>query len=583
MPVVVAGQAGVGDASDLETWVSDEQGVFQVRTELWWAEGGNEAHGVARAAIRGLVSAWWRGDGRNEKSRLPSGQSVATQRALEETVRSWLADGPVVFCAADIDNFGNYNNHLGLPAGDDLIARLGAALVERTPRDCLVVHRSGDEFSLLFPPTTAPGHATALVMAIREEVEAVLRDGVDIDPLPGLSMGLATCAQSMGYAELEDLAGKALKPDGQKRRGRVTVLRPEAPPLVDGVSPIDLQLLIALNLLGETEPFRDPLLDAASIVAHRLSAEAPDLQTLAQTLPAALSRFAESDVLAPPPDAVIAAAHGVARAGLAGTGAEELDRIKVLAAGEVVAVLAGEAGVLVAGALPEAEARSVVVRGAEPHLATVDSKRAVLVTIGDSELGLPPELFAAVVFVDERPTKGGGLPDLWEAAVAQVVACVAHHPNVARVFLAGNLDMGTQTVTRLHNSAEWTAPEHAEALARRLGAPSMSRIAETGERIAGRVIEVASAVEIIGQMIEDQEVGVPVRPTADAAPAPEPPRLRRVLSMDDMLPDKEYGCRLATASEAFRSPSTSCGRSRTAPWRIRPVGRFENSSTFGFS
>ena len=551
MPVVAVGRAGVGEASAVDTWTTDEQGAFPVRTELWWADGGNDAHEVARAAIRGLLSAWWRGDDRNEKSHLPSGQSAATQRALEESLRDWIVDGPVIFCAADIDNFGNYNNILGWPAGDDLIARLGAALVKLAPRNCLVVHRSGDEFSLLFPPAIAPGEATALLMGIRDEVEKVLRVDVDIDPLPGFSMGVATCTQWMGYVGLEDLAGKALKPEGQKRRGRVTVARPEAAPFADDVDAIDLQLLFAMNLLGQSEPFGDPLLDAASIVADRLSAEVADLDSLAHRLPTVLARFGETEGVAPLPAVIVAAAHGIARAALRGTGPADLDRISVQLAGDVVAVIAGEADILVAGELPSAESRTLLVRGAEPGLAIVNSKRAVLVTIGDSELGLPPELFAAVVFVDDRPTIGGGLPDLWEAAVAQLVACVTRHPNVDRVFLAGHLDMGKQTVARLHNAGEWAAPEYAEVLAHRLGAPSTSRIAETGQRLAGRVVEVASAAEIVALMLADLEVGNPVRPTTEAEPAPEPPRLRRVLSMDDMLPGKEHGCRVATASEAF--------------------------------
>lgn len=551
MPSVKVGRPGGGEASDVETWLSDDQGLFQVRTELWWGDGGNDAREIARGALHAAVAAWWRGDGRNEKSRLPSGQSAATQRALEETLRSWLAEGPVVFCAADIDNFGHYNNHLGLQAGDDLIARLGGLLLERAPRDCLVVHRSGDEFCLLFPATTAPGAAAALVMVLREEVEAELQDGVNLDAMPGLAIGVATCTKPMGYGELEDLAGKALKPDGEKRRGRVTVLRPESVSLVPGVKPIDLQLLLALNLLGEPEPFNDPFLDAASVVAERQSAEALDLQNLAERLQGQLARFAEADDVAPAPDVVIAAAHGIARAALAGGGPDELVSVSVRLGGDVAAVLAGDAKVLVAGEQPGGGARTVVVRGAVPHLVAVNSKRAVLITIGDSELSLPSELFGAVIFVDDRPTKGGGLPDLWEAAIAQLVVCVTHHANVDRVFLAGTLDLGKQTVARLHDAAAWTAPKQAEALAGRIGAQSMSRIMETGDRIAGRVVEVSSAAEIVNRMMEDLEVGAPVRPPSDTEPAPEPPRLRRTLSMDDMLPDKEYGCRVATASEAF--------------------------------
>ena len=552
MPVVTVGRAGSGEPNAVDTWATDDQGLFQVRTGLWWASGGNEIHEAARRAMRELLAAWWRGDGRNEKSRLPSGQSAATQRALEETLRVWVADGPVVFCAADIDNFGRVNNILGWPAGDDLIGRLGAALLERGPRDCLVVHRSGDEFSILFPPSTAPGEAIALLTDIRDQVEQVLRDNTTIEPpVPGFSMGIAICAEWVTYGDLEDVAGRALKPEGVKQRGRVSVARPPERPLPDNVAATELQLLCAVNLLGQSEPFQDPLLDAASVIARNLCDQVPDLPALAERLPGALARLSDRDATECPPPVLIAAAHGVARAALAGTGPITLDRVTVLLSTDGAAVSAGEESIVVAGSLPPADARVVAVRGTVPNLLQIDAKRSVLVTIGDSELHLPAELFAAVVYVDDRPTTGGGLPDFWEAAVAQVVASVSRNPNVDRVFVAGRRVMGKQTIARLNNATEWTSAEYAELLARRLGTASISRIRETGARIAGRVVEVDSAADVVAVLLADLEQEYTIRPLTDADPVPQPPRLKRILLMEDMLPGKDYGCRVATASEAF--------------------------------
>lgn len=551
LPSMTVGQPGVGTASDVETWDADEHGAFQVRTELWWREAGNEAHQMARTAFRRLISAWWRGDGRNEKSRLLSGQNATTQRALEDTIRTWLASGPVLFCAADIDNFAAFNNNLGLPAGDKLIAKLGGLLLQRAPRDCLIVHRSGDEFCLVFPATTPSGAATAFVMALREQVEALLRESVEIDPMPGLSIGVALCATPIRYSELEDLAGKALKPGGQKRRGRVTVIRPPLSLPPAGVSAEDLYLLRAVNLLGVAEPFGDPLLDAASYVAYEQVAQSNDIKSLPSELAAALGPFAEKGA-APPPEVVVAAAHGVARAALTGQGPDLLDRVTIRTHGGKIEVAVGAERLVVAGEGVSDEARSITLPVGDAPSAVVDSRQAVLVTIGDSDLKLPRELFAATIFVDDRPTRGGGLPDLWEAAIAQLVACLTQHSNVKRVFVAGSLEHGTQTLARLHKAGTWDSPDNAEALARRIGAPSMSRISEAGRRIAGRVTEVSSGLGVAVRMLDDlTEATEPFRPPNDVEPAPEPPRLRRILAMENMLPGKEDGCRVATASEAF--------------------------------
>ena len=550
MPVVAIGCAVEAEADAVDTWATDTQEAFPVRTQLWWAHGGNEMHDRARAAFRKLLSAWWNGDGRNEKSRLPSGQTTATQRAIEETLRLWVLDGPVVFCAADIDNFGTYNNMKGWPAGDELIGRLGATLLQQATRDCLVIHRSGDEFSLIYSPRTNPGVAVSHVMSIRREVEQEIRSGLDIDPLPGFSMGVAVCHESMKYADLEDLAGKVLKPNGEKRRGRVTVARPDPPPLPESVNPMEYQLVMAMNQLGDEEPFGDPLLDAASRIAASVGAGAGDLDILAERLPVALSPFTDEEESPLPSDVIVAAAHGLCRAALAGLGVAELHHVDVRTSGDALAVFVGAAEVQVIGE-PLTEYQSIQIRGGESNLKELDSRRALLITIGDNELRLPSQLFAEVIFVDDRPTIGGGLPDLWEAAIAQLVACVSRHATLDRVFLAGKLELGAQTVERLRLADQWAQTGQAEILARRLGATSSSRIASTGTRIASRVSEVTSGEELIAIMLGDLRVDHTIQPAAQVDPVAEAPRLRRTLSMDNMLPGKEYGCRVSSASEAF--------------------------------
>ncbi|MCA1696367.1 MAG: GGDEF domain-containing protein, partial [Actinobacteria bacterium] len=491
MPTVTVGKAGTGEPHASETWDTEDEGLFPVRTELWYSEGGNSAREAGRDAMRRLLSAWWRGDTRNEKSRLLSGQHAPTQRALEETLRQWGLEGPVLLCAADIDHFKAVNDQISWDAGDRLIAQLAATLVATVPRHMLVVHRSGDEFTIVAPHGSA-GAAVADLMHIRESVEHAVRKDIDIDPAPGFSMGVAFCSTPIVYSELETIAGKALKPEGGKRHGRVTVARPGQRLVPAGVDAVELKLVLALNLLSEAEPFGDPLLDAASVMAYRDCVAAPDVSSLTARLSLSLGGFADSDGAQPLPEIHVAAAHGIVRAALTGTGPTGTNNVTIQIAHDGVTVVGGNPAVRLIGSLAPANARRLTVRIDAPVVALADSRRAVLVTIGASNLGLPNELFAATVFVDDRPTIGGGLPDLWEAALAQVVACVSRNPNVDRIFLAGQLAMGKQTVDRLMNASEWFEPKMAEMLAYKLGTPS-SRIVDAGTRIGGRVVQVGSA------------------------------------------------------------------------------------------
>ena len=51
-------------------------------------------------------------------------------RDLDERVADASAERPVVLALFDLDGFKTYNDTFGHPAGDALLARLGASLIE---------------------------------------------------------------------------------------------------------------------------------------------------------------------------------------------------------------------------------------------------------------------------------------------------------------------------------------------------------------------------------------------------------------------------------------------------------------------
>lgn len=58
---------------------------------------------------------------------------------------------------------------------------------------------------------------------------------------------------------------------------------------------------------------------------------------------------------------------------------------------------------------------------------------------------LPSEMFANVVSVDIRPRTGGGLPDFWQVAVAEVVSTLFKYPMCNRVLIWGELPETSET------------------------------------------------------------------------------------------------------------------------------------------
>jgi diguanylate cyclase (GGDEF)-like protein len=71
------------------------------------------------------------------------GNRRALTRALE------TLDAPVVLALFDLDGFKSYNDTFGHPAGDEMLARMGAQLSRAVGKDGVAYRVGGDEFAVL--------------------------------------------------------------------------------------------------------------------------------------------------------------------------------------------------------------------------------------------------------------------------------------------------------------------------------------------------------------------------------------------------------------------------------------------------
>jgi hypothetical protein len=72
---------------------------------------------------------------------------------------------------------------------------------------------------------------------------------------------------------------------------------------------------------------------------------------------------------------------------------------------------------------------------------------------------IPTDLLDCVVIVDDRPNTGGGLPDFWQAALAQVCEMGVRHGGTVHVLMWGQLANHSETYRRLIGQKEWSADE----------------------------------------------------------------------------------------------------------------------------
>jgi hypothetical protein len=124
------------------------------------------------------------------------------------------------------------------------------------------------------------------------------------------------------------------------------------------------------------------------------------------------------------------------------------------------------------------------------------------------------------------------------------------YPNVSKIFLAGDLQYGQQTLHRLEAAATWSDSNELDYLSYKLGLPT-APIRAAAERISGNTVRVDSAHQVLESLAEVFVTSWLLETRPRDADVLAPPRLRRSLSMDSMLLGLEGGCRLETAFEAF--------------------------------
>lgn len=562
------------EPDSLETPQLDSLGRATARVSLRFSERTDpESRQEARDVLSRVVKAWWRGQNRDEKGKILSAQYPDLQRALEDTVALWAGSEPVAVFFADIDHFKLVNDYRTEQEGDRLIAKLAAILLRHAHPTAIVIHRSGDEF-LVISPSPDPGVTVVQAARLRSTAERELLSGeepFDGAEQLGLSVGVAIVADPRTtYADLEARADRALKPGGEKRRGRVSVELANGAQVPQSIPADDVYFrhaatALALSSLANSAPFANAWLDAVSTAMFEgVTAGRQTSDVFAETMEMVRPEWDSSvlmaflpcrdtvygDTLLSPLDAILACAHGIGRAAIHQGGGQHTLRYtpdgswaEIVGPDGLVGPTVGE----LSGETFELSIAPLEASVSEP----IDAHRALLVSLGADPLPLPHELFYETVYVDDRPTAGGGLPDLWQAALARVVAAAARNPNVARIVVVGNAEFGVETLAELNAAARWTTePETVDRLAAKIAMPT-TPIRRVGSRIGGRVVHASNLEEAVSPLISDLQEAGPLLPLVPPDPESAPPRLTRRLEIDEYSLGPEAGCRVPTASVAY--------------------------------
>jgi diguanylate cyclase (GGDEF)-like protein len=389
----------------------------------------------------------------------------------------------------DLDNFKNLNDQAGHECGDEAIRLVNRELHDLCLRHSgLPFHPSGDEFYLILSDRGLLPMMEAL-FDLKKRIEAhSFKDKAGQEHKVGLTLGLKFLYGSLSIDDLntalvaaEDATKQIKNGKKSKRRGMLSISGTDSAraTAIDSEQFGKLAALLARrNALTAPTIFRDPRLGMIQSAVRRYASG--QNQTFEEHLRAVLSWLdvkpaknctVESILLETAPKAIpiialaVAIAGGMLQARIDSGSSKPVDlRVRFSKDGKRACVI--DAGDHVIGDQLSSGTPDIC----EVEIDAPKSGRRPCGLIG-VQVGLqdqltlaggnplPDGLFSRVVVVDDRPNSGGGLPDFWQAALAQVCSIASSGPDLSHVFVWGKTSSTSETVLRLRGTADWPEDE----------------------------------------------------------------------------------------------------------------------------
>ena len=125
-------------------------------------------------------------------------------RLKEELARARRNELPVSLLILDVDNFKNYNDTLGHPAGDEVLRQVSSLLKQIVRDNDIVARYGGEEFAVILPVTDRNG-AISLGERIRVKIEKHYFQQEEIQPNGKLTISIGVATYPEDAMTMEDI------------------------------------------------------------------------------------------------------------------------------------------------------------------------------------------------------------------------------------------------------------------------------------------------------------------------------------------------------------------------------------------
>lgn len=152
---------------------------------------------------------------------------LLNNRSFIAAVEARLAERrPVALFVGDLDRFKSINDRHGHLVGDEVIARVGAALRDMFGASCTLGRMGGEEYAVMIDspfadPLVARSHAGALAEEMRRRIAEIVVSSERGAVMPTISIGIAWSQPDTTFSDLYSRADKALYVAKSAGRNRV--------------------------------------------------------------------------------------------------------------------------------------------------------------------------------------------------------------------------------------------------------------------------------------------------------------------------------------------------------------------------
>ena len=412
---------------------------YSVEIELWAK---NEE--ISIESCKTIFSTYWNSWYNNDTCGLPSASQIEVVKKIENTVSRWKSDEcNIAFIMIDLDHFKKVNDTHDHETGTRVISEYSRLLYRHLYRTCIIIHQSGDEFNVLTRDNNAVEILNRVYLLKKVISSHRFLDAKELELT--MACGAWINGDERKYYDIRNKAEEAYNPNGVKQRNSIrfyskrTVkvqeenVRLSIARLIGNLSKHYLFHNIYLDYIAELTRIVENLGDIQHEVDGFLDWVTFDcLDNSYQRCPICTNTI-DFDHRVSRLDIGLAVLQGV------------LNNNRINGSSISFSI---QNGTLVIKANNNSifQLTSLMIGDFEWSINNfksisqeVDVRNTILVQPGyNSVIGVPMDIFYAVVPVDERPTIGGGLPDFWAAAMASLINCTEENPNVNSVVLNSN-------------------------------------------------------------------------------------------------------------------------------------------------